>query len=93
MKRNTRNKQYVNIPVPLTSYGRRSFKYNATLVLPILNKPNLEAINVKCFGHKLKKYLLEKQTENALMNNIILDECSCDYSCIDDVVNFVNTTS
>jgi hypothetical protein len=75
--------QYVNIPQPLKSYGRRTFKYNATLVLPTLNKPVLESINVKCFG----------LCENAITNNIILDECSCDYSCIDDVVNFVYTTT
>ena len=89
--RNTRNKQYVNISHPLTSYGRRSFKYNATLSLPVLNNPELESVNVKSFSSKLKTYLLDKQTENSLYN-ITQDECQCDYSCIDDVVNFVYYT-
>ncbi len=91
--RNTRHRQYFNIPQPLTNYERRTFKYNATLVLPTLNKPVLESINVKFFGRKLKRYLLEKQCENAITNNIILEECSCDYSSIDDVVNCVYTTT
>ena len=86
--KNTRSKQYVHYPTPMTSYGRRSFKYNATLSLPMLNNPNLESVNLKCFSRKLKKLLLDKQTCYTLLNSD-LEDCSCDYSCIDDVVNFV----
>jgi hypothetical protein len=87
--RKTRNREYVNCSHPTTKYGRRCFKYNATLVLPILNNIHCSSTNVKVFNYKLKKYLLDKQLNNAMQQNLSNLECTCDYSCIDDVVNFV----
>jgi hypothetical protein len=87
--KNTRNKEYVNCTHPSTKYGRRCFKYIATLSLPTLNKIDCSSLNVKVVSSKLKKYLLDKQLQNVTFNNTDDFECTCDYSCIDDVVNNV----
>jgi len=87
--KNTRNKEYVNCSHPVTKYGRRCFSYNAILALPILNNIDCSSTNGKVFNSKIKKYLLDKQLKHATQINTSDFECTCDYSCIDDVVNSV----
>jgi len=56
--RNTRNKEYAICQYPSTNYGRRCFKYNATLSLPTLTKNTLSLVKCKAFQLKTKKILV-----------------------------------
>ena len=89
--KHTRQLSYVSsasVIQPKSTYGKRSFKYNATLFWLRLDE-NLKSItNKNLFRLKLKQQFIKMQIDESIHHS----SSNCNLSCIEDVVNYCSDT-